>query len=232
MPVIQDQIDTGYRKFLVTVYLIVFIALLALTLSIDKGADVLLVNGYNTPFLDRFFSVFTYVGDGVILVPFIVCSCFVRFRDAMMWTSVATLNGFIINLFKHTFFSSSGRPIKLLDPELLHFITGVDVHSKFSYPSGHTATIFSVVTFIALTTGNKRLTLALIVVALLVGYSRIYLLQHFLVDVTGGAILGSLSSVIVFYLFTLPWHVPAWMNGRLEMRIRMPQKKDVMPSGN
>lgn len=224
----QDLIDSDFRKFLITLYLIVFAALLILTLSIEKGADVLLINGFNTPFLDLFFSLFTYVGDGVILVPFIVCACFVRFRDAMMWTSVATLNGLIINLFKHTFFPSSGRPIKLLDPELLHFIAGVEVHSKYSYPSGHTATIFSVITFLALTTGNRGLTLALMAVALLVGYSRIYLLQHFLVDVTGGAILGSLSAVAVFYLFSLTREVPAWMNARLEMKIRMPQKSRVI----
>lgn len=220
----HDLIDSDFRKFLIALYLIVFASLLILTLSIKKGTDVLLINGFNTPFLDLFFSLFTYVGDGVILVPFIVCACFVRFRDAMMWTSVATLNGFIINLFKHTFFPASGRPIKMLDPELLHFIAGVEVHSRYSYPSGHTATIFSVVTFIALTTGNKRLTLALMAVALLVGYSRIYLLQHFLVDVTGGAILGSLSAVVVYYLFSLTKKVPAWMNARLEMKITMPQK--------
>ncbi|MBT1695881.1 phosphatase PAP2 family protein [Fulvivirgaceae bacterium PWU4] len=224
----HDRIDAGFRKFLITLYLIVFATLLILTVSIEKGADVLLINGLNTPFLDLFFSLFTYVGDGVILVPFIVCACFVRFRDAMMWTSVATLNGLIINLFKHTFFPSSGRPIKLLAPELLHFIAGVEVHSKYSYPSGHTATIFSVITFLALTTGNRRLTLALMAVALLVGYSRIYLLQHFLVDVTGGAMLGCFSAVVVFYLFSLTRNVPAWMNARLEMKIRMPQNTRVI----
>jgi membrane-associated phospholipid phosphatase len=223
--VTQDLIAPGFRRYLISLYLIVFASLLVLTLSIEKGTDVLLVNGNNTPFLDSFFSIFTYVGDGVILVPFIVCACFVRFRDSIMWTSVAALNGIIINLFKHAFFPSSGRPIKLLDPQLLHFIAGVDVHSKFSYPSGHTATIFSVVTFIALTTRHRGLTALLMAVALLVGYSRIYLLQHFLVDVTGGAILGSLSAAIVYYLFSLPARVPAWMNGRLEVKVKVTGEK-------
>jgi membrane-associated phospholipid phosphatase len=47
---------------------------------------------------------------------------------------------------------------------------------------------------------NKNLQLLVLAAAILVGYSRIYLAQHFLLDVLVGALLGSISGVLAFYL--------------------------------
>ena len=47
---------------------------------------------------------------------------------------------------------------------------------------------------------NKTTQLALLTAALLVGYSRIYLGQHFLLDVIVGAVIGTASGIIGFYI--------------------------------
>ena len=47
---------------------------------------------------------------------------------------------------------------------------------------------------------NKKWQLLILPAAALVGYSRIYLAQHFLLDVIAGALLGSFSGVLAFYL--------------------------------
>ncbi|HET6993083.1 MAG TPA: phosphatase PAP2 family protein, partial [Bacteroidia bacterium] len=45
---------------------------------------------------------------------------------------------------------------------------------------------------------NNFLKLGLFLCAIFVGYSRIYLSQHFLGDVFGGSIIGSVSTLLVF----------------------------------
>jgi len=47
---------------------------------------------------------------------------------------------------------------------------------------------------------NKNLQLLILMAAILGGFSRIYLAQHFLPDVLAGALLGSGSGILAFYL--------------------------------
>jgi membrane-associated phospholipid phosphatase len=85
----------------------------------------------------------------------------------------------------------------------IHYVTGVEVHSINSFPSGHTTTAFTFVLLIALTIRHKSFMLLAIIVALLVGYSRIYLGQHFPLDV-GAGIFVAIASVAPS-LFVQKW---------------------------
>lgn len=78
-----------------------------------------------------------------------------------------------------------------------------------SFPSGHTISAFALYSLLALMLGYERsrwgLPLALLSIG--VGVSRIFLVQHFLADVLGGAFLGLLLSGIVWrftFTFTHP----------------------------
>jgi membrane-associated phospholipid phosphatase len=62
--------------------------------------------------------------------------------------------------------------------------------SKFSFPSGHTATAFSMFFLLALIYNKKGVGLVCCLLAIIAGFSRMYLLQHFLLDVLAGSILG------------------------------------------
>jgi membrane-associated phospholipid phosphatase len=66
------------------------------------------------------------------------------------------------------------------------------MHSFFSFPSGHSAGAFSLFFMISLILSGKRkfLGVFLFLLAMLTGYSRIYLGQHFPVDVYAGSIIG------------------------------------------
>jgi membrane-associated phospholipid phosphatase len=48
---------------------------------------------------------------------------------------------------------------------------------------------------------NRIWVVALPFVALMVGYSRIYLAQHFLTDVTGGTVIGMISSYLSLLIY-------------------------------
>lgn len=97
----------------------------------------------------------------------------------------------------------------------------------YSFPSGHTATffVFATILYLWLSTsasrtsspssasspGTPQRSLPLLgkgclqggigVFAFLGGYSRIYLSQHFLLDVCFGSLIGLLSATFVFYLY-------------------------------
>jgi membrane-associated phospholipid phosphatase len=191
-----------------------------LSLSIPKGDDVLLINGNHSPFLDWLFSWLTNLGDGVIFVPIIIGFLFISFGSSLMGVSVCALLSILSVIFKQFLFPNAGRPKTFLNPELLHFVSGINVHSLHSFPSGHTATIFAAAVLVSLISSNRILSILLLMAALLVGYSRIYLLQHFLLDVAAGAAMGSITAFIVYYV-SCYLKAPAWSSSRIEIKVSL-----------
>ena len=114
---------------------------------------------------------------------------------------------------------ASIAPVFEKHPDLtLPLVDGVSMHHSNSFPAGHTATFFVFFTCCALlmayqywlrTEKNNGKTwvlmnvglLGLLTLAALGGYSRIYLSQHFLMDVCVGSIIGFLVPCFVFFLY-------------------------------
>ena len=71
-------------------------------------------------------------------------------------------------------------------------------HSGLSFPSNHSANVFSGATF--LSNAYPGLSPVFIIIAIVVAYSRIYVGVHFPLDVLGGAILGIICGYLVFRL--------------------------------
>lgn len=74
---------------------------------------------------------------------------------------------------------------------------------KTSFPSGHTMSAFGLYSMLTLLSGgkNRYLMFAMAGISVLTGISRIFLVQHFLVDVIGGAVFGMLISGLVWKLW-------------------------------
>ncbi|MBC2581788.1 phosphatase PAP2 family protein [Clostridium sp. DJ247] len=72
---------------------------------------------------------------------------------------------------------------------------GID---KYSFPSGHSTTAFAIGVMISLF--YPSIALIPIILASLIGFSRIYLGVHYPSDVLVGVLLGSVTSYLVFYL--------------------------------
>lgn len=77
--------------------------------------------------------------------------------------------------------------------------------TDFSFPSTHAATAFAAAT--VLTYFDKKRRWFYYIVAILIGYSRIYLGCHYFFDVIGGAVIGLIiSQLLLFVPGTYPFH--------------------------
>ena len=79
-----------------------------------------------------------------------------------------------------------------IDPDFLQLL--VSVPKDFSFPSAHT--MISVSAAAALFHYSKALGIPALVIAALVGFSRLYLFVHFPTDVLAGAVIGVLLAVV------------------------------------
>ena len=98
-------------------------------------------------------------------------------------------------------FGKVPRPAKYFEEDVLSLVEGVKMNYWYSFPSGHTMTAFVLAVFISLMLRRAYWSIILLVYASLVGISRIYLSQHFLVDVLVGATVGVLLAWVFYRLF-------------------------------
>jgi membrane-associated phospholipid phosphatase len=194
--------------------------LLAVALSTPKGQDVLAINGLHTPLLDGLFKTVTQLGNGIVLLPLFVVALFIQFRLAAIVASAGALHGILVAVCKRVLFAGWPRPKAFLDNDLLHFVPGVSVHAHHSFPSGHTATAFLLFFLISHFFGRKMPAILIsALLAALVGISRVYLVQHFLIDVACGALLGTVSAWLCARWLDEKNPLPAWMFMRIQLKL-------------
>jgi membrane-associated phospholipid phosphatase len=75
----------------------------------------------------------------------------------------------------------------------MHTVKGVTMHQLSSFPSGHTATAFTIFLLTIYIFDRTKMILIGLLYAMLCGYSRIYLGQHFPMDVGGGIIVAIMT---------------------------------------
>ncbi|HKL96023.1 MAG TPA: phosphatase PAP2 family protein, partial [Paludibacteraceae bacterium] len=83
-----------------------------------------------------------------------------------------------------------------------HQVDGVTLHQMFSFPSGHTATVFSLMLALTLIFHKKTwLSFVFFMLAFITAYSRIYLSQHFAEDVLFGSFIGVSMTLVAYWLY-------------------------------
>jgi membrane-associated phospholipid phosphatase len=172
-----------------------FILLLVPKCSLERE-----LNSYHTIYLDNFFLVITEFGNGALLM-LIVALLFMKKIYYGVLSLICFLSStIVVQSVKRFAFPEAPRPISFFEPTLdLHYISSIEIHRYFSFPSGHTSGAFTVFCLLAIIFRTKYLDLIFFLLAFMVGISRMYLLQHFLLDVYFGAVFGTSITLICYY---------------------------------
>lgn len=178
-------------------------------LLIPQGEAVLWFSARRTDWWNLFFTYTTMAGEESGYLVVALGLLLVRYRSAIaipvLGLLVTLVTAFAKNLFRHP------RPVAWFEAQglddTLTFVEGVRVNMSqvSSFPSGHTMAGFALLAFLAFVLPHRRwVGLLCLVIALLIGVSRIYLVQHFLKDVYLGGILGVVCGVGMYFLHLLP----------------------------
>lgn len=186
---------------------------------LETGDAIFYFSGKRSYWGDLFFRYGTEMGEVLVYVVALVALLFVGYRYAL----VIPLLGFTVSVvaFSMKAFFGHDRPSlyfkKLGLFDQLTVIEGVRLNGGAnSFPSGHTMSAFALYAFLAFCLPYKKGgAVVFFLLALMVGVSRIYLVQHFLKDVYLGAIVGVLIAMTWYYISLLPKN--QWMDGRMSL---------------
>ena len=178
-------------------YLVILCACLAIKLSFSREAIYFAVNSHNYPLADILAPFFTDLGNGITIIILSAILVLFNYRAAFLMISSWALTSIIAQIVKFIF--DAPRPFLYFQAQLnhIHLVKGVYMLRLHSFPSGHTQTIFSAMVVVMYLIKNKKWAPLLLLLAILVGYSRMYLSEHFFEDVVAGSAIG--------VLFTVAW---------------------------
>lgn len=162
---------------------------------------ILLINSkIKTNFLDRFMVVYTNLGGLLFISAFVLISIIFGNETFRFIGVQAGLTLFISQTITYIAKSilSRERPYNILK----HLNTFEINLKDYSFPSGHSSASFSLAMVIAF--NIPKLSVLVLIMALLVGISRIYIGVHYPTDVAAGIFLGMASAFVVnFYLLNI-----------------------------
>lgn len=183
-------------------YLFFLIFGLVILLSTNKGDVLLLINRNHNQFFDIFYKYFTNLGEGYYFALIIIIMGLFRIKYFIQGLLLFIFTGLSAQLLKQIF--DDPRPISYFGKSVaLNLVDGVSVYSWNSFPSGHSTSAFTIFLFFSFLVKNQLIKFIFFIIALNVAISRIYLVQHFFIDVYFGSILGTILTIILYnYLDT------------------------------
>lgn len=159
------------------------------------------INRMHSQITDVLMTGITYLGDGITFALVLLFLLVTRkFKPFFIGISSVLLVTLVVQAVKYI--TDAPRPMLYFqEASFVHTVKWVSVHYHHSWPSGHAACAFALFCYLSLIDNNKKRGLLFIGLALLAGYSRIYLAQHFFADVYIGSIIGATASFVVYGLF-------------------------------
>ena len=190
--------NLNYKNFRIAFVLSMLCALVIFifSYSLGKNNSFLLLNTDLGISADHFFNFFSNLGDGLLWIPLIVYFIYKEGKKMLpLLISCFALSTALTQACKYLIVPDELRPTAAITSGFIHTVEGVTVHLTASFPSGHTATAFVFYLIFSLVFKNSWWLFVGLLYALIVGYSRIYLAQHFPFDVAGGIVVAIVSVI-------------------------------------
>ncbi len=156
---------------------------------------------WRTEIGDKIFSWITFLGDyGILWILLaVVLLCFSKTRKTGLTLGLALVIGFFVGMIGIKNLIRRERPFTvpdaLLSFETLLIHTGLD---RFSFPSAHTIIAFA--SAVVLFRFNKLWGIITLILAGLIGFSRLYLYVHFPSDVFVGMLVGIAAALLAQWI--------------------------------
>ncbi len=193
------------NKFFTLPVLVFFGFVIFLRLQIQHGDEFLMLNDWRTEPFNSLFQFATILGEAWMFFVAGILLLFIHPR----WTILVAAIGLLT--LPISFYSKDkigrDRPVTFFekkgDWEKIAIVPGVKLMSgQTSFPSGHTMAAFGLYSLLAsfLPKKNERWAMAFAFLAFAVAFSRVFLVQHFVVDILGGAVFGLAISYLVLIL--------------------------------
>lgn len=189
------------RNFFSWAVLLFLLAGAVVLLLVPKDTLFWILNRQHSYAADFAFKYLTHVGDGLVMLAVGAVALGLGYRKLGILLILSfVLSGLLAQGIKRL--KPQPRPgAYFAQVDAIHKVDGKLLKGNNSFPSGHTTTAFAMFALLAFASGSFALQISYFLLALLVGYSRIYLGQHFFADVWAGALLGFVSSVLLLWLF-------------------------------
>jgi len=137
---------------------------------------------------------FTYLAEGWMWIPYLIIVGWFLKKDKAIIIYCFVISTLLTQIPKLVLLPNITRPIASgIDPNLIHKVEGVAMHQLSSFPSGHTATAFTIFLLTIYLFDHKKMVLMGLIYAMLCAYSRVYLGQHFPLDLGGGILVAILT---------------------------------------
>jgi membrane-associated phospholipid phosphatase len=200
----NKPVDRWNKTFFI-LYIPYFITLFIVSTLVTKKVSFLFINSAYSSFFDVFFTIISYLGDGLFIILLSLLLFFLKQKKLAVGLMLSyIISGIIVQVIKPILHFR--RPAGFISPELLiHHAPWISLYHPNSFPSGHTTTIFAAAVMISLCTKNTTLAIVSMIIAVLVGYSRVYLGQHFIEDVCAGSFLGVVIGTLSYLLIGKVW---------------------------
>ena len=170
-------------------------------LIFDKNTIVIAINTtIANSALDTFFIYYTDTALGGTFITLTIITLFFSIRKA----TIIGLSGILILILsfvcKQLLFQDFPRPTAEIPlANFTHLIPDFAYAKRFSFPSGHTMSAFGMAAVLSFVIQKKYIQVLLFIYAISIAFSRMYLLQHFYMDVFAGAIIGFISILTILY---------------------------------
>jgi membrane-associated phospholipid phosphatase len=211
---LQDKIESTPLLFLRHNWLFVagtFLLLLVnawLLANSQQGDALIAINKLRSPFWDVFFKIGTHFAEPVAYFGVLVIVTAFSFRKGLFIIFTGVAAGIVSGILKYLF--AQPRPLRWFFDnyeEIWHSLNQFEEEWRSwdpysSFPSGHSVSAFALYGFLAFSVrrGKFAVSLFCFYLAVMVGFSRMYLLFHFLRDVTVGAGIGLCLAIAMYYL--------------------------------
>lgn len=172
-----------------------------------------LLEGIRTPFLDSFFSIITTLGEETIFIVVGLLFYWCINKKQGYYLFFVGLFGTVVNQFLKLWFRIPRPWVK--DPNFTIVESARSQATGYSFPSGHTQSSVGLFGGIAAIRKEKIVRIIMLVICILVPFSRLYLGVHTPLDV-GVSLLVAVVLIIVFKFLT-DWATKSTKNMRILM---------------